>query len=48
MTTDTNPGVEKPAAGAETLLVDDNTANLQVLRESLEGLGCKIWRPRTA
>jgi putative two-component system response regulator len=42
MTTATNPTVEKPAAGARILLVDDNTGNLQVLRESLEGLGCKI------
>ncbi len=42
MTTDTDPAIETSAAGAKILLVDDNTANLQVLRESLEGLGCKI------
>ncbi len=28
--------------GAKILLVDDNSANLRVLRESLEELGCKI------
>ena len=42
MTTDASPTVEIPAAEAKILLVDDNTANLQVLRESLEGLGHKI------
>jgi putative two-component system response regulator len=42
MTTETGPKVENHAAAAKILLVDDNTANLQVLRESLEGLGCKI------
>jgi putative two-component system response regulator len=42
MTTNANPTIESPAEGAKILLVDDNTANLQVLRESLEGLDCKI------
>ncbi|HAA04325.1 MAG TPA: two-component system response regulator, partial [Syntrophobacteraceae bacterium] len=42
MNTDASPTVENPAAAARILLVDDNTANLQVLRESLDGLGCKL------
>jgi putative two-component system response regulator len=33
---------EEAAAPATLLLVDDNTANLQVLREALEGLGGRI------
>ncbi len=36
------PTVQDPMSETKILLVDDNTANLQVLRESLEGLGCKI------
>jgi CheY-like chemotaxis protein len=42
MTTNAGSAVENPVTEARILLVDDNTANLQVLRESLEGLGCKI------
>jgi CheY-like chemotaxis protein len=36
---------EHPKTGkheVKILLVDDNTANLQVLRETLEPLGCKM------
>lgn len=35
-------GELRPASEEKLLLVDDNTANLQVLREALEGLGCKM------
>jgi putative two-component system response regulator len=42
MTTDPLRGDAEPAAAATLLLVDDNTANLQVLREALEGLGGRI------
>ncbi len=40
----TDPSAETPPAAAEPiiLLVDDNTANLQVLRETLDGAGYKL------
>jgi putative two-component system response regulator len=39
---DASPASGEHAAVSKILLVDDNTANLQALRELLEGLGCKI------
>jgi len=42
MTAELSPVIEEPAAGSRILLVDDNTDNLRVLRESLQGLGCSI------
>jgi putative two-component system response regulator len=40
--TDAREESEHPAPAATLLLVDDNTANLQVLRETLDGLGYKL------
>jgi putative two-component system response regulator len=42
MTTAADPTPSHAAAGATLLLVDDNVANLQVLRETVEGLGARI------
>ena len=41
MTGTTDDG-RSAAQAARILLVDDNTANLQVLRETLEPLGCRM------
>jgi putative two-component system response regulator len=40
--TDTNLTGKDPVAGSKILLVDDNSENLQVLRQAVEGLGCNI------
>ena len=40
--TDTHDHGGSAAPAATILLVDDNTANLQVLRETLDGSGCKL------
>ena len=42
MTTETKATRDELAAGATLLLVDDNVTNLQVLRETVEGLGARI------
>ncbi|TFG40498.1 MAG: response regulator [Syntrophobacterales bacterium] len=36
------PTADRPLEAPKILLVDDNTANLQVLRENLDGLGYKL------
>jgi len=40
--TDAQPTLERTMADAKVLLVDDNTTNLQVLRDALDGLGPKL------
>jgi CheY-like chemotaxis protein len=42
MAIDSDATSGNPESEPRVLLVDDNTANLQVLRESLDGLGCKL------
>ena len=42
MAIDSDATSGNPESEPRVLLVDDNTANLQVLRDSLEGLGCKL------
>ena len=40
--TDAQPTPESTMADTKVLLVDDNTTNLQVLRDALDGLGAKL------